>query len=235
MKNQLLGPSGEELTCISKWPYWPPGRGQCHSGRNEQGLIGGPPLFHQHNRNNILDWTTERHLLSAHKSGTWGSHSIVEFLAGCSTLTAWSSVGGKGSCFFERSCFFPCGMHATAVQGCVELVEVLDSLKPMCTVLVLCTLEFQAYLFQHRYQPPAVSSLHPCQNRKLIMLALWRTESRECQLPDPVTGLNALLLVEGAGFPKEVGQSLILCSWQAWLHNQVKEDIGQHMCCEAFL
>ena len=67
------------------------------------------------------------------------------------------------------------------------------------------------------------------------MLALWRTESRECQLPDPVTGLNALLLVEGADFPKEVGQSLILCSWQAWLHNQVKEDIGQHMCCEAFL
>ena len=53
MKNQLLGSSGEELTCISKWPYWPPGRGQCHSGRNEQGLIGGPPLFHQHNRNKI--------------------------------------------------------------------------------------------------------------------------------------------------------------------------------------
>ena len=95
-------------------------------------------------------------------------------------------------------------MHATAVHDCVELVEVLDSL------------EFQAYLFQHRYQPPAVSSLHPCQSRKLIMLALWRTESRECQLPDPVTGLNALLLVEGADFPKEVGQSLILCSWQAF-------------------
>ena len=53
MKNQLLGSSGEELTCISKWPYWPPGRGQCHSGRNEQGLIGGPPLFHQHNRSKI--------------------------------------------------------------------------------------------------------------------------------------------------------------------------------------